>query len=224
MPFTPKAWLLRLWQVLWDDFRNFYTRRNLGRLALGFLVGAILANTPLDQWLADAYQANLHSNSRAATAFQNGTKGLGDRDVVILAPIVAMTVGVLAPAHPATAAIGLWGSQFTRTFLAAAPMAYGASWLLGGDRPKNDQGSHWQPWRGKPCGISGHAMAGSISFLVLAGMSTNPIVQTLCYAGSGLTAWSRVDSQSHYPSQVLLGWWLSFLAMRLIRKRRRVRL
>jgi membrane-associated phospholipid phosphatase len=151
---------------------------------------------------------------------QQGTKQIGDRYVVVLAPIAAMAIGVLAPAHPATAAIGLWGTQFTRTFLAAAPMAYGTTWLLGGDRPKNGHGSHWQPWRGKQYGISGHAMAGSISFLVLAGMSTNPMMQTLCYVGSGLTAWSRVDSRSHYPSQVLLGWWLSFLAMRLVRKRR----
>jgi hypothetical protein len=219
MPFTPRIWLTRLWLVLWGDIRAFYAPRNLVRLGLGFLLGALLANTPLDQWLFDTYQEQLHATTPAAATCQKAAKQIGERETVILAPLAAMGLGLLAPAHPATAAIGLWGTQFTRTFLAAAPLAYGATWLLGGDRPKNNQGSHWQPWRGKQYGISGHAMAGSISFLVVAGMSANPVVQTVCYAGSGLCAWSRLDSRSHYPSQLLLGWWLSFLAMRIVRKR-----
>jgi len=103
----------------------------------------------------------------------------------------------------------------------AAPVTYGGSWLLGGDRPKNGNGSAWQPQRRVEKGISGHAMAGAIPFLVVAGMSSNPVTQTMCYVCSGLTAWSRVDSRSHYPSQVLLGWWLAFLGMRVVRKARK---
>jgi len=74
--------------------------------------------------------------------------------------LAAMSVGVLAPANPAAAVVGSWGVQFTRTFLVAAPVTYGGTWFLGGDRPKNGNGSHWQPWRKKQYGISGHAMAG----------------------------------------------------------------
>ena len=217
---NPEIWLLRIWRVLWDDFLRFYSRRNLVRLAIGFLIGAILANTPIDQWLYDAYLHTIHSESKAAAKFQWVAKQLGDRHVAIIAPLATMAVGVLAPANPAAAAVGSWGVQFTRTFLVAAPVTYGATWMLGGDRPKNENGSQWQTWRKKQYGISGHAMAGAIPFLVMAGMSSNPVTQSICYVGSGLTAWSRVDSRSHYPSQVLLGWWLAFLGMRLVREKK----
>ena len=221
MSFTPKIWLVRVWQVLWDDLCRFYSRRNLLRLGLGFLIGAILANTPLDQWLEDAYRTRVHSETQTAKAVQQATKKIGDRSVVILAPVAAMSIGLLAPVNPAAATVGAWGMQFARTFLVAAPVTYGASWALGGDRPKNQNGSQWQPWRGKQYGISGHAMAGAIPFLVMASMSSNPVTQTVLYACSGLTAWSRVDSKSHYPSQILLGWWLSFLGLRVVKTARK---
>jgi hypothetical protein len=110
---------------------------------------------------------------------------------------------------------------YLRAFAAAAPLTYGGVWLLGGDRPKEGHGSAWQPWRGKQKGISGHSMAGALPFLVMAGMTSNPYGQAACYLCSGLTAWSRLDSQSHYPSQVFLGWWLSFLAVRVVRRARK---
>jgi membrane-associated phospholipid phosphatase len=216
-----RKWPLLAWQVLLGDVRRFYSRRNLVRLGIGFLVGGILANTPLDSWMEASYRNHVHSETRTAKSVRWVTKQMGDRYVVIVAPVAALAIGALAPANPAAAVVGTWGGQFTRTFLVASPVTYGATWLLGGDRPKNGTGSQWQPWRKKQYGISGHAMAGAIPFLVMAGMSSHPATQTIFYICSGLTAWSRVDSRSHFPSQVLLGWWLSFLAMRTVRASRR---
>ncbi len=215
-----QSWLQCVGQVLLDDARRFYTRRNLVSLGIGFLVGAILANSPLDSWLEDAYQRNVHSETKAAANCQWITKQIGDRYVVVIAPIAAMTVGALAPANPAAAVMGFWGAQFTRAFIVATPVTYGATWLLGGDRPKNGNGSAWQPWRWVQKGISGHSMAGAISFLVMAGMTSNPCSQAALYVCSGLTAWSRVDSQAHYPSQVFLGWWLAYLGVRAVKSAR----
>ena len=216
-----KTWFLRIWRVLWADFLRFYAPRNLVRLGLGFLLGAVLANSPIDQWLTDAYRQNVHSDSPAASSSRWWTKQMGEKHTVIIAPIAAMAIGILAPANPVAATVGTWGVQFSRTFLVAAPVTYGVSWALGGDRPKNEHGSQWQSWRLKQYGISGHAMAGAIPFLVMAGMTANPVAQTTLYVCSGLTAWSRVDSQSHYPSQVFLGWWLAFLGMRLVRQKKK---
>ena len=218
MIFSLNTYLLRLWHILWGDVIQFYARRNLVRLAIGFLIGAILANTPTDQWLEEAYISHIHADSKIAANCQWLTKQIGEKHTVIIAPIAAMVIGALAPANPAAAMVGSWGVQFARTFLVSAPVTYGVSWSLGGDRPKNGHGSQWQPWRRKQYGISGHAMAGAIPFLVAAGMTANPVAQTTLYVCSGLTAWSRVDSQAHYPSQVFLGWWLAFLGMRLVRK------
>ena len=211
-------WFIRAWLVVRDDLRRQYTGRGLLRLLLGFLAGAILANTPLDQWMEAAYRNRIHSETKTAKACQWVTRQLGDRYVVMLAPAVAVGVCLLAPANPAAAAVGSWGARFVRAFLVATPATYGATWLLGGDRPKNGHGSAWQPLRRVEKGISGHAMAGATPFLAAAGMTANPVAQTVLYACSGLTAWSRVDSRSHYPSQIFLGWWMAFLAARAVRR------
>ena len=210
-------WLRRVGHVLLDDARRFYARGNLARLAVGVLLGAVLANSPFDSWPEDAYHRNVHSETKAAANGQWIAKQIGDRYVVVIAPITAMAAGLLVPASPVAAAVGSWGAQFTRVFIVATPVTYGGTWLLGGDRPKNGNGSAWQPRRWVQKGISGHAMAGAIPFLVMAGMTSNPYGQAALYVCSGLTAWSRVDSQSHYPSQVFLGWWLAYLGVRAVR-------
>jgi membrane-associated phospholipid phosphatase len=216
MIFTPKYHLLRIWQILLDDIRRFYAWRNLVRLGVGLLVGALLANLPLDAWLEQAYRGQVHSKSKAAKTFHWVTKQFGDKRVVVLAPVTAMAIGVLAPANPAAAVVGAWGTQMSRTLLVASPVTFGGTWLLGGSRPKEGRGSGWHPLQDEN-GISGHAMAGAVPFLIMAGMTANPVAQTVLYACSGLTACSRVDSRSHYPSQVLLGWWLAFLGMRVVK-------
>lgn len=209
-----------LWRVVCGDLRGLYTGRSLLRVLAGFLAGGILANTPLDQWLEDAYRTHVHADSRTARTCQWIAKQVGDRYVVIGAPVAAMAAGWLAPASSAAAAAGSWGAQFARTFVAAAPAAYDGTWLLGGDRPKKNHGSAWQPWRWVEKGVSGHAMAGAIPFLVAAGMTANPAARAVLYAGSGAAAWSRLDSRSHYPSQIFLGWWCSFMALCAVRRRR----
>ena len=217
---TPKTWLLRIWRVLWDDARRFYTRRNLVRLVTGLLIGGILANTPLDPWLEKTYRQHLHSDAKAARNGQWLAKQFGDRRVVIVLPVAAMAVGAFAPPSPVTAAAGAWGSQMARALVVASPVTFGGTWLLGGCRPKDGQGSSWRPFQNKHA-ISGHAMAGALPFLVMAGMTANPAGQTMLYVCSGLTAFSRLDSQAHYPSQIFLGWWVAFLAFRTVRTGRR---
>lgn len=218
---TLQSWLLRLWQVLRDDVRRFYSRRNLARLGIGLLVGGMLANSSLDQRLEDAFQRHLHADSQAATRFHWVTKQFGDRRVAIFIPLAAMAISVVTPPNPATAAAGVWGAQMARALVIASPITFGGMWLLGGDRPSEGNGSEWRPWQKKDHGISGHAMAGALPFLIMAGITSHPIAQTVLYACSGLTAFSRLDTRSHYPSQVLIGWWLAFLAFRTVRAGRK---
>ena len=154
MNLSPRNFLRRTWQVVLDDARRFYSRRNLVRLAIGLLVGCILANSPLDQWLENAYRQHLHSDAKGAAQFHKVTKLFGDRRVVIIVPVTAMAIGTLAPPNPATLAIGAWGSQMARALVVGAPVTFGGVWLLGGDRPKEGNVSGWHPLRKQDHGIS----------------------------------------------------------------------
>ena len=46
----------------------------------------------------------------------------------------------------------------------------------------------------------------------------DPAVKAALYACSVLPGLSRINTSSHYPSQVVLGWWIAFLAVRTVRR------
>jgi membrane-associated phospholipid phosphatase len=61
-------------------------------------------------------------------------------------------------------------------------------------------------------GVSGHAFISSLPFITAAKMCDDNWAKAVCYAGSSLGPLSRINDNAHYPSQVVLGWWLAFLA------------
>ncbi|HYW78024.1 MAG TPA: hypothetical protein VE890_00540, partial [Thermoguttaceae bacterium] len=44
-------------------------------------------------------------------------------------------------------------------------------------------------------------------------MTDNPYWKAAFYAGSTLGAFSRVNDDRHYSSQVMLGWWMAYMAV-----------
>jgi hypothetical protein len=83
--------------------------------------------------------------------------------------------------------------------------------LLGSGRPDSGVDSDWIPFK-EGHGVSGHAFIGAIPFLSAAEMVENRVLKSLLYAGSTLAGLSRVNDDQHYTSQVLLGWWIAYLA------------
>jgi membrane-associated phospholipid phosphatase len=75
--------------------------------------------------------------------------------------------------------------------------------------------SYWQPFRHANA-VSGHAFMGAVPFITAAQMTDRPCVKGLLYALSGFTAWSRVNDDAHYLSQVLLGWYVAYLSVRAV--------
>ena len=52
----------------------------------------------------------------------------------------------------------------------------------------------------------------ALPFLSAAKMTDEPWWKVVFYAGSALGPLSRVNDNAHYPSQVMLGWWLAYLS------------
>jgi len=204
--------------VVWGDICRFYGWRNLLRLAAGLIVGGLLANLPLDQEFRDWYCQKMHVAS--LDRFHVVTKQFGEEHIIAACSVGVALVGCVAASSPAGAAVGAWGTLMVRALVVSTPPQVVGQRLLGAGRPSDhlDHGSRWRFCRSDK-GISGHAMIGSLPFLVAAGMTANPVAQVALYVCSGLTAVSRVNSDSHYLSQVLLGWWVAFLAVRAVHGR-----
>ena len=45
-------------------------------------------------------------------------------------------------------------------------------------------------------------------------MTDNPFLKYTLYGGSTLAAWSRIQDDQHYLSQVVLGLWTAYLSVR----------
>jgi len=84
--------------------------------------------------------------------------------------------------------------------------------LLGGSRPgEASVESQWKPFDDDNA-VSGHAFVGAVPFITAAKMTENRWLKSGLYLCSTFTAWSRVDHDRHYLSQVCLGWWMAYLA------------
>lgn len=196
------------------DYRNYYSRPTMFELALGLGGGAILANTSLDQHFRNWYQDNVRSKdtNRVGTFF----KTFGEGADVIPVVAVAAVAGNLLDEYPLAGALGDYGERVTRAYLVGAPPMLLLQYTLGPSRPSDDpHGSQWRPFHSSH-GVSGHAFIGSVPFLTAAEMVDSPLLKGVFYFGSTLTAWSRVNSDSHYLSQAVLGWWMGYLAVRAV--------
>ena len=217
---TSKDWPQRLWQVVRGDLRRFFGRANLLRMAGGLLVGGVLANSPLDANLHAAWQRDLRTP--AGDRMFAGARQCGYARNIVASSGAALVVGILCASQPACAAVGAWGVQMARAGVVAVPLLGTGQGLLGGNRPSDgrEQGSYWRvfTYPHGVHGISGHALGGALLFLTAAEMVPHPAVKTALYACSVMPGLSRINTSSHYPSQVLLGWWLAFLTVRTVRR------
>ena len=214
-----RARLIALWQVVRDDQRRFYCRAVGVRFGIVLFLASVLANTSLDQAVRDWCQAR-RDHASLAESIHAVTKQFGQAGNILAGAGGAALIG-LAAGCPGAAAVGTWGTKMLRALAVAAPPLFIGQRLLGGSRPvehnnQPERGSAWRFCRDSNA-ISGHAMAGALPFLVAADMMSHPAAQAVLYACSGLTAVSRINSDSHYLSQIILGWWLAWLAARTVR-------
>ena len=199
------------------DHRGYYSPANLGRLAAGVGLAAAMANTKLDKSLQDHYQQNLRDMPTDEVSEAVHTpEVLGNGYVTI--PVFAATavVGSWFDEVPLGKGPGEWGERSLRTILVGAPPMLAMQLLTGASRPgETDEGSQWGPFQDDN-GASGHSFMGAVPFLSAAKMTDNPFSKAALYAGSTLAGFSRINDDRHYPSQVMLGWWMAYLAATVV--------
>lgn len=202
-----------LWNRIVQDHRHYYDAQSFRLITGGFLIGAGIANTRLDQEIQDHFQTSVRgATSDEWAEFLHANKELGDGWYTL--PLFATAWGIGSYYDPSGVGhvAARWGERSIRSFLVGAPPLILAQRFTGGSRPgEKDRGSRWLPFQDNN-GVSGHAFMASLPFLNAAKMTENRWLKTALVAGSLLGPLSRVNDNAHYPSQVTLGWWMSYVA------------
>ncbi len=188
-----------------NDYCHFYSTENLTKLGIGLSLMGLVANTEIDQNFQDWYQDELRSET--TDNFSEITKIFGEGYYLI--PISLLSSGLYY--FNTNSEIGNWGLNSTRAYIVGLPAMLAAQYITGGSRPDEDKqkGSGWRFFDDSN-GVSGHAFVGAVPFLTIAKMNDNKFVKVISYIASTLTAWSRIDDNSHYMSQSLLGWYMAY--------------
>ena len=209
--------------VILQDYRNFYSGKNLGMMGLGLGIGGILANTNADRVVDEWYQDSVRSGF--TDDLSENAEYMGR--ALVAAPLFAGAVIVgrlMKEKTEAGSKIQQWGENSLRSLLVGGPPAFLLQYALGGSRPE-DGSSHWRPFQDSH-GVSGHSFIGAIPFIVAAKMTRSPYWKVPLYLASTLVGLARINDDEHYPSQVALGWWMACLSadcvMQTEAERRRV--
>ena len=209
----PPGPLQTLFADVLADHANYYSRENLGALAVGIGIAAAMANTKLDASMQNSYLKNLRDiGTDEVSEAVHTPKVLGNAYITLPAFGAAALAGSCFDDVPLAHGVSEWGSRSLRTFLVGAPPMLAMQAITGGSRPgETNAGSHWKPFKDTN-GVSGHSFMGAVPFISAAKMTDDPFWKTAFYAGSTLAAFSRINDDHHYPSQVMLGWWMAYVA------------
>jgi hypothetical protein len=204
-----------VWENLINDQRNFYSCGSLEWLAGGIGGAAILANTSLDEQFRQA----VHGPAGANSTDLNWMKGFGSGQYVIpsLAGIWVVDYWLDSSSPPGTRPYADWLEEWSgrslRGLIVGAVPLLSLQYILGPSRPgASSAGSHWTPFQSSH-GVSGHAFVGAVPFWTAAQLTDCVPLQIGFYGMGTLAGISRIHTDSHYLSQVLLGYWLAGLSV-----------
>jgi hypothetical protein len=197
-----------------SDHCHYYRWETLRDLSLAVGGASILANTAMDENFQNWYQDDVRSSG--TDNFAEFWKVFGEGQIFIPAFAGLGLVGNLCRHRPLFGAAGDFGDRVTRGYLVGAPPMLLMQFTLGSSRPGEAAvGSQWQPFEDTNA-VSGHAFMGAVPFITAARMVDRPLIKTGLYVCSTFTAWSRVNDNDHYLSQICLGWWMAYLACRAV--------
>lgn len=198
-----------------EDYRNFYSCESLVCLTGAFGAGALMANTGFDMTMQNAWQRSV-APTNLGTFFAD-CKPIGEGSYALGVFGAAAITGLVFEGRPGGDIVGEWGSRSLRMFIVGAPPVYVMQLATGGSRPSDysSTGSGWKFFQDDN-GVSGHAFVGAIPFLAAADMVENPWAKGGLYVCSTFVGFSRMTTNSHFPSQVFLGWYLAWASSRAV--------
>jgi hypothetical protein len=210
--------------LIFEDYAHYWTFRDIGLMAAGVAIAAPLANTSADLSFRNWYQGHVREGWEDRYAYD--VKYAGEYTYALPA-YFAIAIGgralegldsLIADDGSWVGEVGevsnQWGQRCIRAMAVGTPMVGILQVGLGSTRPGLGS-SYWNPLNASH-GVSGHAYVGSIPFLTAAAMTDSPFLKVPLFLGSFLTGWSRIHTDDHYFSQVALGWWMGFLAVRSV--------
>jgi hypothetical protein len=197
------------WQHLKQDYRNFYSWDGLGMFVVGFGLGAAVANTNADREIQEWYQDDVRSN--LSNDFARWGKIFGEGWFVVAVSGTGWAAGEVFYDRPVGSVLGEWGGRSLRSLGVGTPAMLFMQTATGASRPEEGKGSGWHPFEDAN-GVSGHGFMGALPWINAAKMCEGWPMKAGFYACSFVPAWSRLNSDSHYTSQVLLGWWMAYWA------------
>ena len=200
--------------ALLNDHVEFYSGRSLATVAMGFGIGALMANTSFDENVVrNTYIDNIIlAPEDDLYEMLHEPKYLGEGQFTVPIFAAAALAEPLIGDCPGGAEVSEWGQRSLRTLVVGAPPMLALQFLTGGSRPgESSASSRWKPLQDSN-GVSGHAFMGAIPLISAAKMTDNFWLKSGLYAASTLPAVSRVNDDAHYFSQAFLGWWLAYMA------------
>ena len=200
-------------KTLLKDQSYFYHRDNLLPFMLTLGASSVLAHTTMDQEFADWYQDDVRSKfSDDASSF---AKVFGEQWIVVPIYVGASLFG---RACDVDYRVQTWGDRSFRSMLVGVPPLLLLQRSLGSSRPNDPlASSNWDMWNDDN-GASGHAFVGAVPFLVAAQLTEKRVPKASFYVLSTMTAWSRINDNDHYLSQVIVGWWVALAATNAVQK------
>ncbi|MDZ7618992.1 MAG: phosphatase PAP2 family protein, partial [Patescibacteria group bacterium] len=207
-------WLKERGRTICSDHAGFYGWNTMRDLAMGIALAAPLANTSMDHNFRNWWQEDVRSTGTDdLAAFW---KPFGEGVIFIPAMACLGLAGHAMSDWPMFDVCGEFGERATRSYLVGAPPMLLMQAMLGASRPgETTAESRWKPFDDNNA-VSGHAFIGAVPFLTAAHMTENRAARALFYFGSICPAWSRVNDDAHYLSQVVLGWYMAYLACRSV--------
>ena len=197
-----------------SDQRNFYSCCSLEWLAAGLGTSAILANTNLDEEFRQSIHGPVHKDSTNL----NWMKDLGTGQYVIPALVGIWAadawIDSTAPGErPIAESLEAWSGRSLRGLMVGAVPVIALQSIIGSSRPgESSAGSRWKPFQDNN-GVSGHAFVGAVPFWTAAQMTDCIPLEAGFYAMGSLAGIARLQNDSHYLSQVVMGWWIAGLSV-----------
>jgi hypothetical protein len=198
------------WENIGQDYRHFYTVSTGLDMLAGMGVAAAMAYTVADVHTLNWYQGNVRNSATNSAA--NVAKQFGEWIYMVPTALTLEVVGTCLADNPSFAVMGDYGDRVMRAYLVGGPPMLFMQYAIGTGRPTTStDSSRWTPFAFDN-GVSGHAFVGSIPFITAANMTDNRMAKVFFYACSVLPGLSRINDNAHFPSQVLMGWWMGYLA------------